>query len=179
MGSMYAAVLFIGITNSTSVQPVLYVERFVSYRERAAGMYSALPFAFAQVTPFLLNFLSLGVKELTLLPCFFSNFNKSFLQVAVEFPYVCVQSLMYCSIFYFMAAFEWNLWKFLWYVYFMYFTLMYFTFFGMMTTSLTPNHNVAAILGAPFFMLWNLFSGFMISHNVQSLHLKLCFSISL
>lgn len=48
MGSMYAAVLFIGITNATSVQPVVYVERFVSYRERAAGMYSALPFAFAQ-----------------------------------------------------------------------------------------------------------------------------------
>lgn len=49
MGSMYAAVLFIGITNAASVQPVVYVERSVSYRERAAGMYSALPFAFAQV----------------------------------------------------------------------------------------------------------------------------------
>lgn len=49
MGSLYAAVLFIGITNGTAVQPVVSVERFVSYRERAAGMYSALPFAFAQV----------------------------------------------------------------------------------------------------------------------------------
>ncbi|GFS35362.1 pleiotropic drug resistance 4 [Actinidia rufa] len=49
MGSMYAAVLFIGTTNVSAVQPVVYVERFVSYRERAAGMYSALPFAFAQV----------------------------------------------------------------------------------------------------------------------------------
>uniref|UniRef100_A0A3Q7GZ29 ABC transporter domain-containing protein n=1 Tax=Solanum lycopersicum TaxID=4081 RepID=A0A3Q7GZ29_SOLLC len=48
MGSMYAAVLFIGITNASSVQPVVFIERFVSYRERAAGMYSALPFAFAQ-----------------------------------------------------------------------------------------------------------------------------------
>ncbi|KAL2236963.1 ABC transporter G family member 32 isoform X2 [Sesamum indicum] len=132
MGSMYAAVLFIGITNATSVQPVVFVERFVSYRERAAGMYSALPFAFAQV--------------------------------AVEFPYVCVQSLIYSAIFYFMASFEWNVWKFLWYIYFMYFTLLYFTFFGMMTISVTPNHNVAAILAAPFYMMWNLFSGFMISH---------------
>lgn len=51
MGSMYAAVLFIGITNATAVQPVVSVERFVSYRERAAGLYSALPFAFAQVLP--------------------------------------------------------------------------------------------------------------------------------
>ncbi|KAH0772224.1 hypothetical protein KY290_016205 [Solanum tuberosum] len=49
MGSMYVAVLFIGVTNSTVVQPFVSVERFVSYRERAAGMYSALPFAFAQV----------------------------------------------------------------------------------------------------------------------------------
>uniref|UniRef100_V5NXR0 PDR protein 2 n=1 Tax=Vinca minor TaxID=60093 RepID=V5NXR0_VINMI len=131
MGSMYAAVLFIGITNTTSVQPVLYVERFVSYRERAAGMYSALPFAFAQV--------------------------------AIEFPYVFVQSLIYSTIFYFMASFELNFWKLVWYIYFMYFTLLYFTFFGMMTTAVTPNHNIAAIIGAPFFMMWNLFSGFMIS----------------
>ncbi|KAK1550743.1 hypothetical protein Q3G72_023989 [Acer saccharum] len=49
MGSMYLAVLFIGITNAGAVQPVVSIERFVSYRERAAGMYSALPFAFAQV----------------------------------------------------------------------------------------------------------------------------------
>ena len=49
MGSMYAAVLFIGIKNSNSVQPVVAVERTVFYRERAAGMYSALPYAFAQV----------------------------------------------------------------------------------------------------------------------------------
>jgi hypothetical protein len=52
MGAMYAAVLFIGITNATSVQPVISIERFVSYRERAAGMYSALPFAFSLVIPF-------------------------------------------------------------------------------------------------------------------------------
>lgn len=49
MGAMYAAVLFLGITNATAVQPVVSIERFVSYRERAAGMYSALPFALAQV----------------------------------------------------------------------------------------------------------------------------------
>ncbi|KAM1938907.1 hypothetical protein ACFX13_026833 [Malus domestica] len=43
MGSMYAAILLSGITNATAVQPVVSVERFVSYRKRAAGMYSALP----------------------------------------------------------------------------------------------------------------------------------------
>jgi hypothetical protein len=47
---MYAAVLFIGIMNCTSVQPVVAVERTVFYRERAAGMYSAFPYAFGQVS---------------------------------------------------------------------------------------------------------------------------------
>ncbi|XP_057500295.1 ABC transporter G family member 32-like [Actinidia eriantha] len=133
MGSMYAAVLFIGVTNGTAVQPVVSVERFVSYRERAAGMYSALPFAFAQV--------------------------------AIEFPYVLAQTLIYCTIFYCMASFEWNAWKFIWYIFFMYFTVLYFTFYGMMTTAITPNHNVATIIAAPFYMLWNLFSGLMIPHK--------------
>jgi hypothetical protein len=49
MGSMYASVIFIGVQNGASVQPVIAVERTVFYRERAAGMYSALPYAAAQV----------------------------------------------------------------------------------------------------------------------------------
>ncbi|XP_039117320.1 ABC transporter G family member 44-like [Dioscorea cayenensis subsp. rotundata] len=49
MGSMYASVLFLGVANSASVQPVVSVERTVFYREKAAGMYSALPYAFGQV----------------------------------------------------------------------------------------------------------------------------------
>lgn len=50
MGSLFAAVLFIGMNNASSVQPVIDVERTVFYREKAAGMYSALPYAFAQVS---------------------------------------------------------------------------------------------------------------------------------
>ncbi|KOM25783.1 hypothetical protein LR48_Vigan187s002300 [Vigna angularis] len=49
MGSMYAAVTFIGVQNAATVQPIIAVERTVFYRERAAGMYSALPYAIAQV----------------------------------------------------------------------------------------------------------------------------------
>lgn len=52
MGSMYAAVIYIGVQNSGSVQPVVVVERTVFYRERAAGMYSAFPYAFGQVICF-------------------------------------------------------------------------------------------------------------------------------
>lgn len=49
MGAMYASVLFVGINNCSSVQPVVSVERTVFYRERAAGMYSTFPYSFAQV----------------------------------------------------------------------------------------------------------------------------------
>lgn len=49
MGAIYSAVIFLGATNASSVQSVVAVERTVFYRERAAGMYSALPYAFAQV----------------------------------------------------------------------------------------------------------------------------------
>ncbi|XP_021835261.1 ABC transporter G family member 32 isoform X2 [Spinacia oleracea] len=133
MGSLYAAVLFIGVTNSAAVMPVVSTERFVSYRERAAGMYSALPFAFAQVT--------------------------------IEFPYVFVQTLIYAVVFYSMASFKWTALKFIWYIFFTYFTILYFTLFGMMNTALTPNHDLASIISAPFYMLWNLFSGLLIPYK--------------
>ncbi|KAK1370267.1 hypothetical protein POM88_036359 [Heracleum sosnowskyi] len=49
MGSMYSAVMFVGLQNAATVQPVVAVERTVFYRERAAGMYSSLAYALAQV----------------------------------------------------------------------------------------------------------------------------------
>ncbi|CAK9153457.1 unnamed protein product [Ilex paraguariensis] len=50
LGAIYAAILFLGGASTSSVQFVVAVERTVFYREKAAGMYSALPYAFAQVT---------------------------------------------------------------------------------------------------------------------------------
>lgn len=49
LGAMYAAVLFLGASNASAVQSVVAIERTVFYRERAAGMYSELPYAFSQV----------------------------------------------------------------------------------------------------------------------------------
>ncbi|GLT76273.1 hypothetical protein SLA2020_479430 [Shorea laevis] len=49
LGAMYSAVFFLGVSNASAVQPVVSIERTVVYRERAAGMYSALPYAVAQV----------------------------------------------------------------------------------------------------------------------------------
>lgn len=49
IGAMYASVLFLGLNNCATVQPVIAVERRVFYRERAAGMYSVFPYAMGQV----------------------------------------------------------------------------------------------------------------------------------
>ncbi|KAF3658391.1 hypothetical protein FXO37_14433 [Capsicum annuum] len=48
IGSMYVDVLFLGIQNASLVQPVVDIKRKVLYRERAARMYSAIPYAFGQ-----------------------------------------------------------------------------------------------------------------------------------
>lgn len=49
LGAIYAAVFFMGVSTSTSMQPVVAVERTVFYRERAAGMYAPMAYALAQV----------------------------------------------------------------------------------------------------------------------------------
>ncbi|XP_077218109.1 ABC transporter G family member 42-like [Tasmannia lanceolata] len=130
IGAMYSAVLFVGINNCSTVQPVVAIERTVFYREKAAGMYSALPYAIAQVI--------------------------------IEIPYIFVQTTYYSVIVYAMVSFEWTAPKFFWFFFVTFFTFLYFTYYGMMTVSITPNHQVASILAAAFYSLFNLFSGFFI-----------------
>ncbi|KAL5991460.1 hypothetical protein ACLOJK_012369 [Asimina triloba] len=48
MGAIYACCMFLGVNNSQSIQPVISIERTVFYRERAAGLYPAFPYAAAQ-----------------------------------------------------------------------------------------------------------------------------------
>ncbi|KAI5651239.1 hypothetical protein M9H77_37244 [Catharanthus roseus] len=130
IGAMYAAVLFVGINNCSTIQPIVATERTVFYRERAAGMYSAFPYAMAQVI--------------------------------VEIPYVLIQTTYYTLIVYDMMNFERTPTKFLWFYFITFFSFLYFTYFGMMTISITPNHQVAAILAGGFYTLFNLFAGFFI-----------------
>uniref|UniRef100_A0A161ZXM9 ABC transporter domain-containing protein n=1 Tax=Daucus carota subsp. sativus TaxID=79200 RepID=A0A161ZXM9_DAUCS len=141
MGSMYAACLFLGVQNSASAQPVVDVERTVFYRERAAGMYSAVAYAFAQVL--------------------------------VEVPYVLSQTLIYCLIVYSMIGFDWTVAKFCWYLFFTFFTLLYFAYFGMMTVAVTPNADIAAVIAAAFYGLWNLFSGFIMPRPCTEIQISL------
>ncbi|KAH7841200.1 hypothetical protein Vadar_026918 [Vaccinium darrowii] len=128
MGSMYSAVMFIGVQNAGSVQPVVAIGRTVFYREKAAGMYSSFPYAFGQIV--------------------------------IEIPYVFVQTLLYGVIVYAMIGFDWTVSKFLWYLFFMNFTWLYYTFYGMMAVAITPSQNIAAITSSAFYGMWNLFSGF-------------------
>lgn len=56
-GVIFMSVLFLGATNSLTIQGVVAEQRSVFYRERAAGMYKEVPFAIAQgivEIPFLL-----------------------------------------------------------------------------------------------------------------------------
>ncbi|KAK9666048.1 hypothetical protein RND81_14G156100 [Saponaria officinalis] len=130
IGAMYAAVLFVGICNCGTVQPVVAIERTVFYRERAAGMYSAMPYAISQVV--------------------------------VEIPFIFVQATYYSLIVYAMISFQWSAAKFFWFFFITFFSFLYFTYYGMMTVSITPNHQVASVFAAAFYALFNLFSGFFI-----------------
>lgn len=135
MGALYTAALFLGWSNASTVQPMLAIERTIFYRERAAGMYSGMPYAMAQ-----------GV---------------------IEIPYVFVQTLLYSLVTYATIHFEWTAAKFLWYTLFMFLTLIFFTYYGMMAIAITPNEQLSMVVSAFFFSLWNLFSGFIIQRSVS------------
>ncbi|KAF3779754.1 ABC transporter G family member 45 [Nymphaea thermarum] len=49
LGVLYVSALFLGFVNCSSVQPIVWLERSVFYRERSSGMYSAMPYAIAQI----------------------------------------------------------------------------------------------------------------------------------
>eukprot|EP00891_Asterochloris_glomerata_P005171 jgi/Astpho2/5171/Aster-04755 len=130
LGALYATTLFFSIINATVIQPVISAERAVTYRERAAGMYSTFPWVAA-------------------IGC-------------VEIIYLSVQSLVYCSIVYWMCWFQRDAGKFFWFVLYNQLSLTFFTFFGMVAVALTPNMKLAAVCSAYFYSLFNLFAGFAI-----------------
>nr|GFA21116.1 ABC transporter G family member 35-like [Tanacetum cinerariifolium] len=80
----------------------------------------------------------------------------------VEIPYVFAQCVYYSLIVYAMVSFEWTATDFFWLFFMNFFSFLYFTYFGMMTVSITPNEQIAAIFAAGFYLLFNIFSGFYI-----------------
>ncbi|KAK1319194.1 Pleiotropic drug resistance protein 3 [Acorus calamus] len=53
LGAMFAAMVFLGINNCSSVLPFVSTERNVLYREKFAGMYTSWSYSFAQVASIL------------------------------------------------------------------------------------------------------------------------------
>ena len=50
------------------------------------------------------------------------------LQIAIEIPHIFVQTILYGAIVYSMMGFEWTASKFFWFIFFMYFTNLYFAY---------------------------------------------------
>ncbi|KAJ9540247.1 hypothetical protein OSB04_026753 [Centaurea solstitialis] len=134
MGAMYAAVMFLGGTNTSAVQSVVSVERTVFYVKKQQG-------CIQQSRMHLLRY-------------------KKF--VAIEVVYVCIQTLIYSLLIYSMIGFHWSAAKFLWFYFYIFMCFVYFTLYGMMLVALTPNYQIAAITMSFFLSFWNLFSGFLI-----------------
>lgn len=78
-----------------------------------------------------------------------------------------VETLVYTLVVYPMMSFEWTLVKFFWFFYVSFFTFLYFTYYGMMTVSISPNGQVASIFAAAFYSFFNLFSGFFVARSVS------------
>ncbi|KAK1422304.1 hypothetical protein QVD17_25323 [Tagetes erecta] len=83
-------------------------------------------------------------------------------QVLVEIPYIFVETICYTLIVYPMVSFDWTAQKFLWFFFIHFFSFLNFTYYGLMTVSITPNEQAAAVLAILFYGMFNFFSGFFI-----------------
>ncbi|KAL3690439.1 hypothetical protein R1sor_016748 [Riccia sorocarpa] len=132
IGCIYISLIFLGVNNSRQIQPMVATERTVFYRERGAGMYSAIAYGIGQVL--------------------------------VEIPYALVQAVIYGPIVYFMLQLRLDAGKFFLFLYFLYFTVLFFTYYGMVAVGLTPNQQIASIVTTLLYVFLNLFSGFLIPY---------------
>ncbi|XP_024922481.2 pleiotropic drug resistance protein 3 [Ziziphus jujuba] len=87
-GSMYIAVIFLGINNCSTVLPYVATERTVLYRERFAGMYSSKAYSFAQV--------SIEIPYILM---------QTILYVAITYPIIGYSWSAYKVFWYFYASF--------------------------------------------------------------------------
>jgi len=78
-----------------------------------------------------------------------------------------VQTVLYGVTVYAFIDFRWTAAKFFWYFYMMFFTLLYTTYYGIMTVGLTPNASIASILSTGFIAIWMVFCGFLLPRPVS------------
>ncbi|CAM6129919.1 unnamed protein product [Calypogeia fissa] len=94
----------------------------------------------------------------------YSEFPYAIAQCVIELPYVFTSSVLYSSLSYTLIKMYWKADKFFWYLYFVFCSQITFSYWGMMTVSLTPTPQLATILGGCFYNIWSFFSGFFIPH---------------
>ncbi|KAG5525525.1 hypothetical protein RHGRI_031986 [Rhododendron griersonianum] len=88
-------------------------------------------------------------------------------QVTIEVPYLLAQAIVFSIITYPMIGYYWSAYKVFWYFYAMFCTLLCYTYVGMLLVAMTPSFPVAASLQSVFFIMFNLFSGFLIPQPVS------------
>ncbi|KAJ4803787.1 ABC transporter G family member 45 [Rhynchospora pubera] len=96
----------------------------------------------------------------------YSSLPYAIAQMLIELPYMIVMVLIFSLIIYPMIGFQFTVAKFLWFILFMTLSFMYYTLYGMMCVALTPNVEIAGGLSFLVFMLWNIFSGFIIPRKM-------------
>ncbi|XP_062089776.1 pleiotropic drug resistance protein 1-like [Humulus lupulus] len=139
-------------------------KRQQSLMNAVGSMYAAVPFAGSQnasaVQPIVSIERTVFYRERA--AGMYSPFPYTFAQVVIEIPYNLAQATVYSIIVYTMIGFELNLVKYLWNLFFTFFALSYYTYYGMMMVGATPNVHIASVVSSAFYGIWNLFSGFMI-----------------
>lgn len=97
-------------------------------------------------------------------------------QIMVQSPYIFCQATVYSIVVYAMPGFEWSIGKFLWYLFYLFFTTLaicYFTLYGMMVVTVTLNLHMATIIASAFYGMWNLFSGFIVPSTVGTINVAI------
>ncbi|XP_024544542.1 pleiotropic drug resistance protein 1 isoform X1 [Selaginella moellendorffii] len=95
----------------------------------------------------------------------YSAFSYVIAQVIIELPHVFLQAVLHVAITYPAVNLEWTAAKFMWNLFFVYFSFLIFTFYGMMAVAITPNEQIAAVISSAFYLVWNLFSGMVIPYK--------------
>jgi len=92
----------------------------------------------------------------------YGNLAYSISHGVVELPYIAVNSLVFCSIYYFMLGFQSSATHFFFYYLIFYLYSCFSTYMGQFLIVFLPNIQVCALLGSAIVQIWNLCCGFLI-----------------
>uniref|UniRef100_K4A4V9 ABC transporter domain-containing protein n=1 Tax=Setaria italica TaxID=4555 RepID=K4A4V9_SETIT len=92
----------------------------------------------------------------------YSSWAYSLAQAAIEIPYVFIQAILYTFITYPTIGYYWTAYKLLLFFYAIFCSVLSYIYVGLLLVSVTPNVQVATILGTFFNTMQTLFSGFIL-----------------